>query len=145
MKGENLSEYICRVMRLKNLNARDVERNSGNKINNSHVSKLMKGIETNPSVNAIKALARGLGVNPHEILTAATRCPPDESQPPAVDVLEFLGVIEKVATDTELIEALQGLLRLTPEERTVHLRLMSLPVEEKQSTKQVKSRKKRGR
>lgn len=145
MKGENLSEYICRVMKLKNLNARDVERNSGNKINNSHVSKLMKGIETNPSVNAIKALATGLGVNPHEILTAATGCPPDSSQEPALDALELLGVIEKLASDPELIEALRGLLRLTPEERIVHLRLMKLPIEEKQKTKQVKPRKKRGR
>ncbi len=145
MKGENLSEYICRVMKLKNLNARDVERNSGNKINNSHVSKLMKGIETNPSANAMKALASGLGVNPHEILTAATGCPPDDSQPSALDVLELLSVIEKLATDAELIEALRGLLRLTPDERAVHLRLMSLPVGEKQTAKPIKPRKKKGR
>ena len=145
MKGENLSEYICRLMKLKNLNARDVERNSGNKINNSHVSKLMKGIETNPSANAMKALASGLGVNPHEILTAATGCPPDDSQQPALDVLELLGVIEKLASDPELIEALRGLLRLTPEERAVHLRLIRLPIEEKQRTKQTKPHRKRGR
>src|SRR6185503_9729918 len=102
MKGENLSEYVSRVMRQKNLNARDVERNSGNKINNSHVIKLMKGLETNPSMNAVKALAEGLDVNPHEILTATTGRPPD-GQPPSVDVMELLGMIEKLASEPELI------------------------------------------
>ncbi len=144
MKSENLSEYVSRVMRQKNLNARDVERNSGNKINNSHVIKLMKGIETNPSMNAVKALAEGLDVNPHEILTATTGRPPDD-RPPAVDVMELLGMIEKLASDPELIEALRGLLRLSKEERTVHLRMMSLPVVEKQRAKRSKSRRKKGR
>lgn len=144
MKGENLSEYVSRVMRQKNLNARDVERNSGNKINNSHVIKLMKGVETNPSMNAVKALAEGLDVNPHEILTATTGRPPDD-QPPAVDVMELLGMIEKLASEPELIEALRGLLRLSKEERTIHLRMMNLPVVEKQRAKRSKSRRKKGR
>src|SRR6185503_7161146 len=114
MNGEKLSEYVSRVMRQKDLNARDVERNSGYKINNSHVSKLMKGLETNPSMNAVKALAEGLDVDPHEILTATIGRAPD-GQPPTVDVMELLGMIEKLVSDPELIEALRGLLRLSKE------------------------------
>jgi transcriptional regulator with XRE-family HTH domain len=144
MKGEKLNEYVTRVMRQKNLNARDVERNSGYKINNSHVSKLMKGLETNPSMNAVSALAEGLDVNPHEILTATTGRPPDDS-PPAVDLMEMLGMIEKLASDHELIEALRGLLRLSKQERAVHLRVMRLPVEEKKIARRNKSGKKKGR
>jgi transcriptional regulator with XRE-family HTH domain len=108
MRRETFGEYVARVMRQKGLNATDVERNSGDKIDRSHVSKIMRGVETNPSAKAMMALAAGLGVSPHEVFTAVTGCSPDESQPGAPDVREILSMMERVAMDPKLAEALRG-------------------------------------
>ena len=115
MNIEPLSEYVRRVMKQKDLKAVDVERNSGGKIDRSHVSKIINGIETNLSAKAMLALAKGLLVDPHEVFTAVTGCLPDEGRSNAPDMLEVLNLIEKVATDAELMEALRGLIRLPRE------------------------------
>jgi transcriptional regulator with XRE-family HTH domain len=64
-------------MKQKELNSAEVERNSNNAIDQSHVSKFMRGVEKNPSASTIVALAAGLGVNPHEVFTAVTGYLPD--------------------------------------------------------------------
>ena len=48
MKREGFDEYIRRVMKQKGLKAVDVERNSGSKIDRSHVSKFMRGSRDEP-------------------------------------------------------------------------------------------------
>jgi transcriptional regulator with XRE-family HTH domain len=60
MSREAFSDYVRRVMKQKGLKAADVERNSGDKIDRSHVSKFISGTETNPSAKAMMALAKGL-------------------------------------------------------------------------------------
>ncbi len=142
MTVEKFSEYLARVMKQKGLTARDVERNSGKKIDNSHVSKFLRGTETNPSANAMKALAAGLGVNPHEVFTAVTGCLSDEGRRSSPDVMEILNMIEKVAMDFQLMEALREFIRLSPEERASHLQLLRFSSEMSEEVKQVKSRKK---
>ena len=143
MKGEKFSEYIARVMKQKGLSARDVERNSGNKIDNSHVSKFLRGSETNPSANAMKALAAGLDVNPHDVFAAVTGYLPDQDNPPPPDVLEILSIMEKVAMNPELLDALRELTRLAPEELASHLQLLKFSNEKNQDVKAVRSRKKK--
>ena len=143
MTGEKFSEYLARVMKQKGLSARDVERNSGNKINNSHVSKFLRGTETNPSANAMKALAAGLGVNPHDIFAAVTGYLPDETPPSSPDVLEILSMMEKIAINPDLREALRELMRLSPEELASHLQLLRFSNEKTQDVIAVRSRKER--
>jgi transcriptional regulator with XRE-family HTH domain len=124
MKSEKFSDYLRRVMTQKGLNTRDIERNSGRKIDSSHVSKFLRGVETNPSANAMIALAAGLGVNPHDVFTAVTGCPLDAAGTPSPDVMELLSLMEKVAIDPELMEALRGLARLSAEGRGAILELV---------------------
>jgi transcriptional regulator with XRE-family HTH domain len=131
MKSEKFSDYVGRVMKQKGLNTRDVERNSGKKIDSSHVSKFLRGIETNPSANAMKALAQGLRVNPHEVFTAVTGCLPDD-HPPSPDVMELLAMMEKVAMNPDLMEALRALAGLPPEGRAAFLDLVRFFTEPKQ-------------
>jgi transcriptional regulator with XRE-family HTH domain len=142
MTGEKFSEYIARVMKQKGLSARDVERNSGNRIDNSHVSKFLRGSETNPSANAMKALAAGLGVNPHEVFAAVTGYHPDPATPSSPDVLEILSMMEKVAINPDLREVLRELIRLSPEELTSHLQLLRFSSEKNEDVRAVRSRKK---
>lgn len=145
MSREGFDEYIRRVMKQKGLKAVDVERNSGSKIDRSHVSKFMRGVETNPSANAMMALAAGLGVNGHEIFTAVTGCVPDDGKPPLADVLEFLALVEKVAADPELVEAVRGMVSLPQRGRTAMLKILKLHGETHQAAgrKRSSSKKKR--
>ena len=145
MSREEFSEYVRRVMKQKGLNATDVERNSGNKIDRSHVSKFMRGVETNPSANAMMALAAGLGVNPHEVFTAVTGCPLDEGQLRAPDVAEILSILERVTTDAELLEALRGLIRLSKNGRVAVSELLKFSNEQKEPMRRRKRREKKGR
>ena len=145
MKSEKFSDYLSRVMKQKNLNTRDVERNSDKKIDSSHVSKFLRGIETNPSANAMKALAAGLRVNPHEVFTAVTGCSTDESGPPLPDVMELLAMMEKVAMDAELMEALRGLTSIPRKERAAILELLRTFYEKNQRAQPHKLNKKKRR
>jgi transcriptional regulator with XRE-family HTH domain len=130
-------------MKQKGLNTRDVERNSGKRIDSSHVSKFLRGVETNPSANAMKALAAGLRVNPHEVFTAVTGCSTDESRPSSPDVMELLAVMEKVAMNPELMETLRGLAGLPLEGRTAILELIRFSNEKNQPVKKRKPNKKK--
>jgi len=145
MNREGFDEYVRRVMKQKGLKAVDVERNSGNKIDRSHVSKFMRGVETNPSANAMMALAAGLGVNGHEIFSAVTGCVLDDSRPRLSEVLEFLSLVEKVAADPELVEAVRGMVGLPQKGRAAIMKMLSLHGEVRQATgqKRPSSKKKR--
>jgi len=136
MRRETFGEYVARVMKQKGLGATDVERNSGNKIDRSHVSKIMRGVEKNPTAKAMLALAAGLGVGPHEVFTAVTGCPPDESQSNAPDVREILSMMERVAMDPELAEALRGFMRISEGGRAAVTRMLRFSYEENQPVRQ---------
>jgi len=144
MSIESFSEYVQRVMKQKWLKAVDVERNSGGKIDRSHVSKIFNGIETNLSAKAMLALAKGLQVDPHEVFTAVTGCLPDEGRSNAPDMLEVLNLIEKVATDAELMGALRGLMRLSKEGLAAFITTLSF-CDQQQTLKPHGRREKKGR
>jgi len=129
MSGETFSEYVRRVMKQKGLKAVDVERSSGGKFDRSHVSKLMGGVEKNPSANAMMALAKGLKVNPHDVFTAATGCPPSDGKSPEVNVMELLALIERITADPELVEAVRGLVNLPEKGRIAFLNMLKLRAE----------------
>ena len=123
MSREDFSEYVRRVMKQKGLNATDVERNSGNKIDRSHVGKFMRGVEKNPSASVMMALAAGLGVNGVEVFIAVTGCAPEEEKP---DVMKFLNLMEQVAMESELVDAVQALMSLPPSGRVAIMKALTL-------------------
>lgn len=142
MRKETFDEYVQRVMKQKGLNATDVERNSGHKIDRSHVSKFIRGVEVNPSASVMMALAAGLDVNPHEVFTAVTGSAPEEGKP---DVQEILDMVERVTTDSQLMAVVRGLLRLSKDGRRSISRIMKFTHEQNQQEGRPVIRKKKAR
>lgn len=122
MERETLRWYVRRIMRQKGLNARDIERNSSKKIDNSYVSKILSGRVANPSVNAIVALAEGLGVDPHEVFAAASGCTIGGSNSVTADAVMLLDAMQSIVADPQLIQALKEWGRLPPDDREQMLR-----------------------
>ena len=121
----NLSRFVRQVMKQKGLTQRDIELRSGGKITDGYVADILSGDAKNPSAEKIKALAQGLGINPHELFDVV--CGPfeeGESEQASValsPVVPFLEMMLEVADDPELMKIVQELIRLYPEERAVLL------------------------
>jgi transcriptional regulator with XRE-family HTH domain len=121
----DLSRYVRKVMREKGLTQRDVELRSEGKITDGYVADILSGDAKNPSVDKIKALARGLDVNVLELFSVA--CGPceqsatDRGRVVLSEVTPFLEMMQEVADSPELIRILQEAINLFPEEREVLL------------------------
>jgi len=70
-KKDALSKYIRRVMDQRGLRIRDVEIRAAGDITESYIGEILRGGASNPSVSKLKALARGLGVDPAELFRVA--------------------------------------------------------------------------
>lgn len=68
---ETLAEYVQRVMAEKGLKAGSVAKRSKGGVGDSHVTNIMNGTTTNLTIDTIKALALGLGVDPIEVCRVA--------------------------------------------------------------------------
>jgi transcriptional regulator with XRE-family HTH domain len=71
---ELLADYVKRIRQEKQMSLADVERNSrrhGQGISNGYVSQIENGQMTNPSLDALIGLARGLGVFEDELFAVA--------------------------------------------------------------------------
>jgi transcriptional regulator with XRE-family HTH domain len=66
-KAQRIGNYLSKVMSDKGLSTYDVERKSGNEINQSYVNKIKNGLIENPSPDKIAALAKGLGIPEEEL------------------------------------------------------------------------------
>jgi transcriptional regulator with XRE-family HTH domain len=73
-RSEPLADYVKRIRQEKQMSLADVERNSrrhGQGISNGYVSQIENGQMTNPSLDALIGLARGLGVSEDELFAVA--------------------------------------------------------------------------
>jgi transcriptional regulator with XRE-family HTH domain len=122
----HLSRYVKRIMKQNGLSLRDIEIRSEAKITDGYVAEILRGTAANPSAEKIKALAVGLGVDPHALFDVI--CGPFEpaaAQPPddqATDTVEFLEAMQEVAANSELIKIVDEAIQLMPEERAVVLK-----------------------
>src|SRR5258705_13704207 len=94
-----LGEYVKRVMKLKGLTQKDVQRLSGGKITDGYVASITTGRARNLSVDKIAALAEGLGVDTDELFHIACGSAPelDETRKnvPPIDPLMILETVQK--------------------------------------------------
>jgi transcriptional regulator with XRE-family HTH domain len=114
---ETLAQYVTRIMQEKNLRPKDVERRSGDEIDDAYVIKIMKGITTNPSISKTQALAQGLGVDEDDLFRVARGLPLTAKQirggePWPGPVLAK--AIERIVASPELTRAVKTLLSLKP-------------------------------
>lgn len=120
LENKNLGRYVDQVMKAEGVSAPDVAARCGNKITAAYVSEIRNGTAANPSVDKIKALATGLGVDPHELFDIA--CGPIEinADPPRgnerLQVLELLDLMKKVVTKPHLMSVAEKAAHLPAKE-----------------------------
>jgi len=138
-KGQ-LSRYVKRVLKEKGFTLRDIEVRSGGEITDGYVADILRGAARNPSALKIKALARGLGVDAHELFDIACGpLEPGESQQHnlyAAGVVEFLEMMQEIAETPELSRILEEAVQLLPEERSIILESLKALNERRQRPQQ---------
>jgi transcriptional regulator with XRE-family HTH domain len=132
---ENLSQYVGRMLRQKDLSFADVERISDGKISASYIGRILKGEITNLTTEKMVALARGLDVDPREIFNASYDGPAKRDYS---DVLAFLDVMQKLVMNPDVFEAVEQLLKLPAKERAVLLQPLKLINKPKKKDKKKK-------
>lgn len=124
MPGTNnhrLGEYVKWVMKLKGLTQKDVQRMSGWKITDGYVASITTGRASNLSVDKLKALADGLGVDLDDLFHVAsgrTEKLGGRNKARAVtDPLVILDTVQKVVASPDVTEILHEVVGLSSEER----------------------------
>jgi transcriptional regulator with XRE-family HTH domain len=102
-------------MRQKGLSQADVVERSGKKIAQGYISGIISGKVTNLSMDKLKALAQGLDVDVMELFAAA--CNVEGHKDYRSEWLIFLDMMERVVTESGMMEIVQASLDLDPGER----------------------------
>ena len=122
---DGLANYIARVLKEKRLSLRDVQAMSDSKITDAYVGSILRGRASNPSVEKLQALARGLGVDEDEIFRVARGLADSGSGASAVDpwhAVMILRLMEEVVSRPSVKEILEQVVELSDEDRAVVLR-----------------------
>ena len=124
---QGLSEYVKRVMKLKGLTQKDVQRMSGNRITDGYVASITTGRASNLSVDKLMALADGLGVDSDELFHVASGVQQVDERgrsSKAPDSLMVLETVQNAMMSPAVTEILHVLVRLSPEDRANVLTFM---------------------
>lgn len=123
--GNRLSEFVRRIMKLKGLTQKDVERMSGGRITDGYVASITTERATNLSVDKLVALAEGLGVDPDELFRVARGLPEGErDRAHTGEALRILDIVQKAVASPDVTEILTEAVRMSPEERALLLKSM---------------------
>jgi len=125
---ESLGEYLDRVMRQKGLTPKELARRCN--VTDSYIGRVRKGAAGNLTVQTMVTLARGLGVNAHDIFAAASGVPVDEGA--RVDPLALLDQMQKLFHEPTSLEMLRQWLQLPTEQQRTLLDLIAF-LNERQS------------
>lgn len=123
---QDLSEYVRRVMKLKGLTQKDVQRLSGGRITDGYVASITIGRASNLSVEKLQALADGLGVDVDDLFHVACGVPErvggKRKVGRAPDPMMILETVRRAVASPDVTEILHDVVRLTSEERADLLR-----------------------
>jgi transcriptional regulator with XRE-family HTH domain len=73
---ETLAEYVSRIIKEKKLKVAEIEKRSG--VADSYITNITRGTSKNPTIEKLKALAKGLDVDEDEIFRVARGVPPKD-------------------------------------------------------------------
>ena len=138
----DLKSYVKRILKQKRMTLRDVQLRSGGGITQAYVGAIVQGIHSNPTVEKLKALARGLGVDEDELFRAARGIPRGASGTQRVgsgQTLDFLELMQQVAADPGLLAIVEELVTLPPDAQTAVLKMVKT-LSEPGQTKKSKSK-----
>jgi transcriptional regulator with XRE-family HTH domain len=115
----DLGEYVKRVMKLKGLTQKDVQRMSGGRITDGYVASITTGRAKNLSVDKLRALADGLGVDTDELFHVACglRGLDGGGMSKAPDSLMILETVQQAVMSPAVTQILHEVVGLSPEER----------------------------
>ena len=119
--NETLGEYVERMARQKGLSLRELERRCAGRVSGSHLSKIIKGVSKNITIETLVGLATGLEVDPREIFSVASGCAVKEPEAPAVDSKVLADTVKTIIENPHLIEAIQEWSRMNVEDRKIML------------------------
>lgn len=117
---QGLAGYLKWVMRTKGLSQKDVERISGGRITGGYVATIASGRARNVSVDKLKALADGIGVDVDELFYVASGRSEDikrRGKPADSNASMILETIQKALGSPDVIEILRDVVYLSPQER----------------------------
>jgi transcriptional regulator with XRE-family HTH domain len=103
---ETLGEYVKRMTRQKGISLRELERRSDGRVTGSHLSKIIKGVSKNVTIETILGLAMGLEVDPHEVFSIASGCKAKESN--KMDPLVLADAVKRMADNPALVEVVRA-------------------------------------
>ena len=117
--SKDLSEYVRQVMKLKGLTQKDVQRMSGGRITDGYVASITTGRAKNLSVDKLKALADGLGVDADALFRVACGRLEgiENSGGGGPDVQMILETVRKAVMSPNVTEILEEVVRMPAEER----------------------------
>lgn len=125
-EADDLGRYVRRIMKAKGLTQKDVQQKSGGRITDGYVASILTGRASNPSVDKIKALADGLGVDVDELFHITAGLPLQAaSEKHRVGVAASLRVLEllkKIVTSPDILDILNEVASMKPEDRAVLLK-----------------------
>jgi transcriptional regulator with XRE-family HTH domain len=125
---EDLRQYVKRTLKLKRLSLRDVQRRSGGDITQGYVGAIIKGTNSNLTVDKLKALARGLGVDEDEIFLVARGAAGQKERTARLNdqgmALSVLELLQKTVSDVEMLLVLDLLTQLSPSSRQAVLKVV---------------------
>ena len=144
-KEENLSRYVRRILAEKRLSFRDVQRASAGGITQGYVGALVKGRYANPSVEKLKALARGLGENEEIVFRVARGLSQnsEEGGDASAEGLQpraLVALMHRIVSEPELAHLVRGLAELPPHARQVLLKVVRSLAESRANERPTKRR-----
>jgi transcriptional regulator with XRE-family HTH domain len=107
---EKFAKYLDRLLRQKDLSAKELSRLSG--LTDSYIGRLCKGEGENLTVDTILKLAKGLEVDAHEVFAKAAGVPACE--PKTIDPLLLLDQMLKLIRDPAGVDLLRQVSELSP-------------------------------
>jgi transcriptional regulator with XRE-family HTH domain len=97
---ETLGEYVKRMTEQKGISLRELERRSEVRVTSSNLSKIIRGLSINVTVETVVGLAAGLDVDPHEVFSiASARSIKEATEACPVDPLVLADAVKKLATN----------------------------------------------
>jgi transcriptional regulator with XRE-family HTH domain len=107
MVRETLAEYLKRVMHERNMKVADLQAASG--LSQTYINRLLKGTQTNLTIETIAVLSQALNVDGFELFAAAYGKAPEKTN---VDLLVLADTINKIILNPMLVELVQNTAKL---------------------------------
>jgi len=107
-----LAEWLRRKMKELGLNAKKIQERSGRTISDAYVLDIMRGKTKRPSVVKLHALAKGMGIDPDEIIGIVRGMEVEGAWTPH----GLVDAMAKILASEDLTEGVKAMLRMDPDD-----------------------------